>query len=205
MDPTAARKRVRDAQRTRQRILAVARASFARSGYGGTNIRGIAAEAGVAPNLITRYFGGKAGLFRAATSIDLNVPNVLPGPYDELGARIAARVVERWEAADAADPLLMMLRSAGTSDAAAEALGAFLTAQASGPIFAHLAGERGCSEQDAAARTAAIGALITGVVMARYVIRTSPLAGAGATALRAWLADQLQRLLNDPAPPPLAE
>ena len=87
----------------------------------------------MAPNLVTRYFGGKAEMFAAATTVDLQVPAVLPGPLSELGARIARGVVERWEAADSADPLLMMLRSAGSSPTVAEALGTFFATQASQP------------------------------------------------------------------------
>src|SRR5690349_22622878 len=112
--------RRRNAHRTRQRLVEVAGRHFAEYGYDGTSVRAIAAEAGVAANLITRYFGGKAGLFAAATTIDLQVRAILPGPPAALGDRIARGAIQRWESADAADPLLMMLRSAGTSPSAAE-------------------------------------------------------------------------------------
>src|SRR5262249_25477410 len=81
-------------------------------GYDGTSVRAVATEAGVAANLITRYFGGKAGLFAAATTIDLHARGAFAGPPQALGDRIARRVVQRWESAAAADPLLMMIRSA---------------------------------------------------------------------------------------------
>src|ERR1700746_2119090 len=112
-------RRPRDARRTRERPLAVAGRHFAEHGYDGTSVRAIATEAGVAANLITRYFGGKAGLFAAATTIDLRVRPILPGPPAALGDRIARGAIQRWESADTADPLLMMLRSAGTSPSAA--------------------------------------------------------------------------------------
>ena len=195
--------RPRDAERTRQRLIEVAGRHFAERGFDGTSVREVAAGAGVAPNLITRYFGGKAGLFAAATTIDLGVPAVLPGPRPELGARIAGRVVDRWENAGAADPLLMMLRSAGTSPAAAQALGEFFTEQATRPLAAHLARETGCAPDAAADRVAAVGALIMGVVLSRYVMRRGPLARAPAAQLVRWLGDRLQVLLDEPAPPAL--
>ena len=163
----------------------------------------MAAEAGVAANLITRYFGGKAGLFAAATSIDLQVRAVLPGPREELGRRIAQRVVERWESVDEADPLLMMLRSAGTSEEAAAGLADFFAVQAGAPMTGHLVTELGHSPEDAAAITASIAALLMGVITSRYVMRAQPLAGAERGPLTAWLADRLQRLLDGPPPPPL--
>lgn len=193
----------RDAAATKDRILLVAREAFARHGFDGATVRAIAAEAEVAPNLITRYFGGKGGLFRAATRIDLGVAAVLPGPFPDLGRRIAANVVGRWEGAGAEDPLLMMLRSAGTSDEAAAHLGEFFLEQASRPLAAHLSGQFGCPLGEAQDRVAGVGALIMGVVMSRYVMRAGPLAEADRAALTTWLADRLQRLLDGAAPPAL--
>jgi AcrR family transcriptional regulator len=196
-------RRPRDARRTRQRLLDVAGRHFAEHGYDGTSVRAVATEAGVAANLITRYFGGKAGLFAAATKIDLQARALLPGPPQALGDRIARGVVQRWESADTADPLLMMLRSAGTSPSAAEALAKFFATQASAPLAEHLTATLGCTVHDAADRASAVGALILGVVTSRYIMRTGPLADADRASLTAWLGDRLQRLLNDPPPPPL--
>lgn len=196
-------RRPRDARRTRERLLDVAGRHFAEHGYDGTSVRAVATEAGVAANLITRYFGGKAGLFAAATTIDLQARALLPGPPQALGDRIARGVVQRWESADTADPLLMMLRSAGTSPSAAEALAKFFATQASAPLAEHLTTTLGCTAHDAADRASAVGALILGVVTSRYIMRTGPLADADRASLTTWLGDRLQRLLSDPPPPPL--
>ncbi|MCU4184103.1 TetR family transcriptional regulator [Acidiferrimicrobium sp. IK] len=186
----------RDAAATRQRILNEAKAHFARHGFDGATVRKIAASAGVAPNLITRYFGGKAGLFRAATAVDLDVAGVVSGPFSSLGDRIAAKVVERWEAADSEDPLLMMLRSAGTSDVAAAALGDFMLQRAAAPLSDYLPAVTGCTPVEAQAQAAAVGSIIMGAVTTRYVLRTGPLAAASRAAVARWLADQIQRLLD---------
>ncbi len=194
----------RDAERTRRELVHVARSAFARHGYDGTTVRAIAAAAGVAPNLITRYFGGKAGLYRAATAIELDVASILPGPWSTLGHRIARKVVRRWEGVAPEDPLLMMVRSAGTSDEAAQALGRFFDEKAAGPTVAYLVTDLGCTPEAATDRVAAIGALIMGVVTMRYVMRSGPLAAASSAALEAWLGERLQRMLDEPAPPSLA-
>jgi AcrR family transcriptional regulator len=195
--------RLRDAHRTRQRLVEVAGRQFAEHGYDGTSVRAVASEAGVAANLITRYFGGKAGLFAAATTIDLRARAVLPGPPQTLGDRLARAVVERWESAGGADPLLMMIRSAGSSPAAADALAKFFATQASGPLAEHLTTTLGCTARDAADRAAAVGALILGVVTSRYIMRSGSLAHADRASLTVWLGDRLQRLLDDPPSPPL--
>lgn len=54
------------ATRTRARILTAAQVVFSRLGYGEAGFREIAAEAGVTPSLVVKYFGGKAALFREA-------------------------------------------------------------------------------------------------------------------------------------------
>ncbi|MGH8932973.1 MAG: TetR/AcrR family transcriptional regulator [Egibacteraceae bacterium] len=60
--------RQRDPERTRKRILTVATAEFAAKGYAGARVSEIADRAGVNKQLISYYFGGKAGLYRTIVS-----------------------------------------------------------------------------------------------------------------------------------------
>lgn len=55
--------RLRDADRTRQRILDAALGEFADKGYAGARVREIADRAGINAQLISYYFGGKEGLY----------------------------------------------------------------------------------------------------------------------------------------------
>jgi TetR/AcrR family transcriptional regulator len=57
--------RQRDPERTRRRILDAAAAEFSAHGYAGARIRAIAARAGVNQQLVSYYFDGKEGLYRA--------------------------------------------------------------------------------------------------------------------------------------------
>lgn len=57
--------RQRDADRSRERLLAAAADEFAAAGYAGARVSAIASRAGLNPQLISYYFGGKAGLYRA--------------------------------------------------------------------------------------------------------------------------------------------
>jgi TetR/AcrR family transcriptional regulator len=62
--PTA-EERQRDAERSRARLLDAALEEFSRRGFAGTRVQDIAARAGVNAQLISYYFGGKDGLYRA--------------------------------------------------------------------------------------------------------------------------------------------
>ncbi len=57
--------RQRDPERTRAQILDAATAEFAAHGYAGARISAIASRAGVNQQLISYYFDGKEGLYRA--------------------------------------------------------------------------------------------------------------------------------------------
>src|SRR4051812_37532369 len=73
--------RVRDAERTRERILDAALVEFGEHGFAGARIEAIARRAGVNQQLISYYFDGKAGLHGALIerwrllSVRLNPPD----------------------------------------------------------------------------------------------------------------------------------
>lgn len=63
----------RRALHTKQRVLDAAIKAFARDGYGGVTVEGIAKEAGVAPASLYNHFAGKAGLAQAVAERALSV------------------------------------------------------------------------------------------------------------------------------------
>lgn len=190
--------RRRDSAQTRGIILRTARTHFAARGFDQVTVRAIAADAAVSPNLITRYFGGKAGLFTAATEAELHLADALPGPRAALGRRIAAHVVGRWEGRPGDDPLLMMMRAAMSDPAAAARMAEFYRCQATVPLVEHL------RTADARERAAAVSALIMGTVVQRYVLAAGPAATADPDAVQGWLAHALQQLLTGRSFPTLA-
>ncbi len=84
--------RQRDPERTRRLILEAAAAEFAAKGYAGARIAAIAARAGVNQQLISYYFDGKEGLYRAMSEgwgqrqSELMTPDL---PLSELLRRMA--------------------------------------------------------------------------------------------------------------------
>jgi TetR/AcrR family transcriptional regulator len=83
----AAGERKRDPERSRERILDAALVEFGEHGYAGARIGAIARRAGVNQQLISYYFDGKEGLYRAlierwrSLSTELNQPDA---PLDQV-------------------------------------------------------------------------------------------------------------------------
>jgi AcrR family transcriptional regulator len=184
--------RPRNAQATRQTILDQARRLFAQNGYAATTVKTVAVAAAVSPNLITRYFGGKEGLFLASTRTELQLDPVFSGPRESFGADLADSIVRRWSGMDGEDPLLVLQRAAGERPEAAEALAHFLDLQSLEPLVRCLH-DYGFSEPEARSRAAAIDAFVLGVSTRRRVLRDD-LGDPG--ALRGWLAGTIQRLVD---------
>jgi AcrR family transcriptional regulator len=182
----------RDASATKRRILEQARNLFARNGFAAVTVKGVADAAGVSPNLITRYFGGKDGLFLAATRVEIPVADSFDGDRSALGPRLAASIVQRWFRAPGEDPLLVLQRASGERPEAAEALAAFLDTNSLEPLHRYLR-DSGLDDADARGRAAAIDAFVLGVSTRRRVLRSE----LGDPAdLQAWLSATIQRLAD---------
>src|SRR3954467_2131179 len=107
----------RSSAETKSVILAAARERFAESGFERATIRAIAADANIDPSMVMRNFGNKNQLFAAAAEFDLQLPDLSDVSRDQLGARLVARFLERWERDEA---LVVLLRSSMTNDEAAQ-------------------------------------------------------------------------------------
>jgi AcrR family transcriptional regulator len=187
-----AQPRPRNAEATRQTILDHGRRLFAHHGYGATTVKAVAAAAGVSPNLITRYFGGKEGLFLASTRTELQLDPVFAGRRESFGARLAEGIVRRWSGLAEEDPLLVLQRAAGERPEAAETLARFLNTHFLEPVAECLRGY-GFSSAEARARAAAIDALVLGVSNRRRFLRRDL---DDLDALQDWLAVTFQRLVD---------
>jgi AcrR family transcriptional regulator len=158
---------------TRRTILEVARQGFATRGYEQTTIRAVAAQAGIDPSMVMRYFGSKAGLFAAASTTHLQVPDLRPVPQAERGEFMVRHFVERWEDSLTDDTLVMLLRTAVTDDAVAGQLHAQFENLVTRPIA-----ELGVDQPER--RGSLIGTQLLGLALCRYVLRLQPIASAAA-------------------------
>jgi AcrR family transcriptional regulator len=177
---------------TRRAILDAARKTFAARGFEQTTIRAIAAQAGIDPSMVMRYFGSKAGLFAAASVRNLEVPDLRPVPRDERGEFLVRHFVDRWEQTPGHDTLVFLLRTAATNEAVAAQLQGNLNELITRPLAAagHDRVER---------RASLIATQLLGLALCRYVLHLEPTASASAEQAIADVAPAVQLYLDTSA------
>jgi AcrR family transcriptional regulator len=179
---------------TREAILDAARQVFARQGYQGATIRGVAELAGVDPALVHHYFGTKQGLFVAAVQLPVNpverLSAVLADDPELVGERMAGVFLSVWDQAANHSPMLALVRSAVSDEQAAAMLREFITEEVLGQIARRL------GSPDATLRATLVGSQLVGLIMLRYIIRVEPLASAPAAQVAAAVGPTLQRYLT---------
>ena len=186
-------------QDTRTSILEAARQGFAEKGYDKVSIRAVAADAGVDPALVHHYFGTKEKLFLAALNAPINpaelIPQALAGPREQAGERLVRMVLGVWDS-PAGAAALAVFRSALSNEWTARLLREFVITQ----VMRRAVRELTLDEDEAPMRTALTATQIAGLLVARYVLKLEPLAGADADTLAAAVGPNIQRFLFDPMP-----
>lgn len=172
--PAAIRKR--DATATRAAILAAARQRFLRESYDSVGLRDIAGDAGVDVALISRYFGGKEGLFRDVLLADKN-DGLLRQPLTaaELPAYLAQLVVEDGDEdrQHRMEMFIIMLRSA-SSPKAGEVIRDLVHLDVLGPL-AEIIGD-----EHADLRANMLLAILMGIGVLRTIMKVDALDGSPA-------------------------
>ncbi|MFD8546724.1 TetR family transcriptional regulator [Streptomyces sp. NPDC059649] len=177
---------------TRAAILAAARDRFASDGYERATIRAIAREAGIDPSMVMRYYGNKAGLFAAASEIEVHAPDLSHVPREEAGARLVRHFLERWEGDEV---LTGMLRVGVTNEAGAERMRGVFAEQIR-PVLTAV-----CPvPEEAPKRAALIASQILGMALCRYVLHLPPAVAFSHEEVIAWLAPTIQRYLTAEQP-----
>ena len=179
---------------SREKILAAARAQFARDGYDGATLRGIAAGARVDPALVLHYFGSKEHLFVAALDVPVDpaevVPTILaPGP-DGLGERMVTFFLEAWDAPDGR-AFIGLLRSIATNEQAAEMMRQFISRE----VIARIAASLKLDQPEL--RAALAGSQLVGLALLRYVVRLEPIASADRSTLARQVGPAIQRYFTE--------
>ncbi|MGW7485816.1 TetR/AcrR family transcriptional regulator [Streptomyces sp. NPDC054786] len=184
--------RPRRSAATRAAILAAARDRFAADGYERATIRAIARDADIDPSMVMRYYGNKAGLFAAASEIEVHAPDLTHVPADEAGARLVRHFLERWECDET---LTGMMRVGVTNEAGAQRMRGVFAEQIK-PVLAAV-----CPVPDEApTRAALIASQILGMALCRYVLHIPPAVNLGHDEVVAWLAPTIQRYLTAEQP-----
>src|ERR1700737_926978 len=99
--PTIVDMAARSSESTKAAILSAARERFAAVGDEAATIRAIAADAGIDPAMVMRYFGSKDQLFAAAAEFDLRFPGFAGVEHVHLGAAVVRHFLDPWGGEDA--------------------------------------------------------------------------------------------------------
>lgn len=177
---------------TRAGILAAARERFAADGYERATIRAIAKDARIDPSMVMRYYGNKEGLFAAATSVDLRLPDFAEVPGADVGRVLVTHFLDVWEGDEV---LTALLRVGITNEAGAERMREIFAAQLL-PVARDV-----CPDPaEAPTRAALCAAQVLGLALTRYVLRFPPSAALTREEITDWLAPTLQRYLTAERP-----
>ncbi|MFA7762301.1 TetR family transcriptional regulator [Streptomyces sp. NPDC048723] len=184
-----------DGPGTQERIRLAAREVFAERGYDKTSVRGIAKVAGVDPALVHHYFGSKDDLFAAAIEVSIEPALVVPaiigeGP-DGIGERLARYFLGVWENPVTRVPLLAVIRSALTHEAAAKVLRQLVLRRVLERVAADL------DVPDPTFRAELAASHMVGIAILRYVVQVEPLASTDPEKIVALVAPTLQRYLTE--------
>ncbi|MEV7835472.1 TetR family transcriptional regulator [Streptomyces subrutilus] len=180
---------------TQELIRLAARSEFAARGYDKTSVRGVAKTAGVDPALVHHYFGSKDDLFAAAVEASLEpalvIPDLLGADPDGIGERLARYFLGVWEDPLTRTPLLAVLRSALTHEAAAAVLRRLVLRRLLERVAADL------DVPDPTFRAELAASHMVGIAVLRYVVQVEPLASADPEAIIGLVAPTLQRYLTE--------
>jgi AcrR family transcriptional regulator len=177
---------------TRDAILAAARERFAADGYERATIRAIAKDAHIDPSMVMRYYGNKEGLFAAAVSVDLELPDVGALRRQDVGEVLVKHFLTMWEESEV---LTALLRVGATSEAGAVRMQAIFRDQLL-PVARQV-----CPDPEQVPTRAALCATqLLGLALTRYVLRLPPVVALAREEIVAWLAPTVQRYLTRPSP-----
>ena len=184
----------------RDAVLDAAKAGFRARGYLGTTMKGVAAAAGVAPDVLKRYYDNKDSLFAAAMKLPFDpatsVPALLAPGLEGMGERLVRFTLDTLGDPDARDDLLALFQAGQSTAKAAGSLKDFLESS----VIDKLAGFIGVP--DARMRVALISSYLVGIAASRYVLRTEPLASVPEEQLIRLVAPTIQALLDPSVPLP---
>ncbi|TVT36529.1 TetR/AcrR family transcriptional regulator [Amycolatopsis rhizosphaerae] len=178
---------------TRAAIKEAARRRFAAEGYRKATIRAIAADAGIDPAMVMRYYGSKEELFSAAVEVDLGLPDLNAVAPGTLGEVLTRQFLTLWERPPTSEILLTLLRSAVTDEALVAKIQQVFVEQVSPAVL------RFGDPADAPRRAGLVVSQFLGLALCRYVLRLPPVVALTEDRIVADVAPVIQRYLTGEA------
>jgi AcrR family transcriptional regulator len=182
--------RARNANQTRADILTAARRRFGSDGYERTTLRAVAADVGIDPALVVRYFGSKQDLFAEAAEFTLDLPDLTSVEPDDVADALLPSFFAVWEEDTT---FVALLRAAMTSPTAAGTMRHVFATQVA-PTLAAI------TPDHPAQRAGLMGAFVIGLATTRYVLANPAVADLSHDELIRWAGPVIRHLLVGPAP-----
>ena len=183
---------------TMERILSVARASFAEHGSAGTSMRAVALEAGVDPRLVTYYFQDKTTLLEACLTPPAGyleqVNAVVHGPLRGRGAAMVRNMMRAWEHPITADVLRAITLTAAHEPVALQRLREIYRDN----MIAAVAD--GLEDDQRFLRANLAASVIIGLCFTRYVYQLQPVADMAAEDVVQLVGPKVQQYLSGRLP-----
>ena len=184
----------------REAVLDAARVAFRTSGYVKTSMRGVAAAAGVAPEVVSKYYASKDKLFAAAMRLPFDpgsaIPALVAPGLDGMGERLVRVTLETLSDPEAREDLIALARLGGSTSRAAGGLQEFVEQR----VIDRLAVVIGVP--DARLRLNLISSYLIGIAINRYVTGLEPIASMSEDDLVRLTAPTVQDWLTPTKPLP---
>lgn len=182
----------------RDAVLDAARAAFHARGYMKTSVRGVAAAAGVAPEVVNRYWNSKEQLFAAAMRLPFDpasaVPELVAPGLDGMGERLVRGTLDLLQDEETRDDFMALFQAGASAGKATRGMQDFLERSVIDRLV------RTMGVPDARLRVNLIASYLMGIGAARYVVRLEPLSSMPEDDLVRLVAPTIQNWL-DPTKP----
>jgi AcrR family transcriptional regulator len=185
---------VSSADDVRRSLLESARAAYAARGFLGTTIKGVAAAAGVAPEVARRYYDSREELFAAAMRLPFEpgaaVSALLAPGLDGTGERLVRATLTMFAEPETREQLAQLVRAGAGAAGATTTLREFLEVAVVDRVAAAM------GVPDARMRVALATSYLVGVALSRYVLVIEPLASASDDEVVRLVAPAVQAALT---------
>jgi AcrR family transcriptional regulator len=182
-----------------KQVLDAARAAYARRGYLNTTLKGVAAAAGVAPDVVRRYYDNREALFVAAMRLPfdpaMSIAQLMAPGMDGLGERLVRVTLRLLDDPETRDQLAEMVRDGAGASRATASLREFLEAEVVDRAAVLL------GVPDARMRVTLATSYLLGIASMRYVLKLEPIASATEDDIVRLVAPAVQMALTTPTTP----
>ncbi len=182
----------------RDAVLDAARAAFHARGYVRTSMKGVAAAAGVAPEVVNRYWNSKESLFAAAMRLPFDpasaMPQLVAPGLDGMGERLTRATLDLLADESSRNDFIALFQAGASATKAARGMQDFIERAMVDRLV------RTLGVPDARLRVNLIMSYLIGIGTTRYILRLEPVASMPEDELVKLVAPTIQNWL-DPTKP----